>query len=410
MVEVMNALLVISVILFVGFFAEFLFKQTNIPDILILILLGFLMGPFGFNYVSPEQVSSLAPIFTTFALLFLLFEGAFTIDLRSFAKGALKSTKITLFNFVLSSFVVFLIAVLFGMELPVALLLGCILGGISSAFVIPIIQQLKLKGQTYSILTLESAGTDVLCIVSAFTVIQILTLNVFSLSSIISRVLSLFLVAGVIGIVAGLLWILVTLFVFKENKSYMVTIAYLILVYVLTEYLSGNGTIATLFVGLILRNSKEVVSKLLLLFHYLKLMKNKNLGNKFEVNVTTPSEKFFYSQISFFLKTFFFVYVGILFDLSQGWLVLIGGIMAVSILLVRRMSRYVTKDLEGYDQELISGIFARGLAAAAITQVVIEQGIPNTEMLPGIVYAVIVFTIILSSISIFWIKRKYAGV
>lgn len=409
MIDATNVLFLISIILGVGFFAEFLFKKTYIPDILILIILGFIIGPYGLKYVAPSQVIDLAPIFTTFALLFLLFEGAFSIDLKSLISGAIKSTKITLFNFVLSALIVAIIAALFGIEIKIAILLGFILGGISSAFVIPVIQQLKVKGETYSILTLESAGTDVLCIVSAFTLMEIITLNTFSISSVLLRMSGLFAIAGIVGISAGIIWLFLTLFIFKEHKSYMITIAYLILVYVVTEYLSGNGTIATLFFGLMLKNSKNLSSKFFTLLSNIGLLeKNKKLESTYEVNITTPSEKFFYSQISFFLKTFFFVYIGILFDLSQGWLVLIGGVIAVSILLVRRMSKYVTKDLKSMDQELVSGIFARGLAAAAIAQVVIEAQIPNTQMLPGIVYSVIIFTIMLSSASIFWIKRKYA--
>jgi NhaP-type Na+/H+ or K+/H+ antiporter len=192
----------------------------------------------------------------------------------------------------------------------------------------------------------------------------------------------------------------------------MITIAYLILVYVITDYLSGNGTIATLFFGLVLSNSMAITKKLLALLTNIGLIKKSKsdkLSLKYEVNVITSTEKFFYSQISFLLKTFFFVYIGLLFDLSQIWLVLIGAVIAIAILFTRRLSKYMTKDLKLLDQELIAGIFSRGLAAAAITQVVIGQNIPNTQMLPGIVYSAIIFTIILSSASIFWIKRKYVS-
>jgi NhaP-type Na+/H+ or K+/H+ antiporter len=409
MVDTTNVLLAISIILFVGFFAEFIFKKTNIPDILILIILGFIIGPYGMKYVSPADVITLAPIFTTFALLFLLFDGAFSIDIQSLARGTIKGVQITLFNFILSIIIITIISVLFGIKIQIAILLGFILGGISSAFVIPVIRQLKVKGPTCSMLTLESAITDVLCIVSSFTVIQIITLNTFNINDVLSRLFGLFAIAGLVGMGAGIVWILLNIFIFKEHKSYMVTIAYLIMVYVVTEYLSGNGTIATLFFGLMLKNSKALTAQFLSLLSFVGLVeKNKRLETQFEVNVTTPSEKFFYSQLSFFLKTFFFVYIGILFDISELWPVIIGGVIAIAIMFVRRLSRYVTKDLKQVDQALISSIFARGLAAAAIAQVVIEQNIPNTEMLPEIIYSVIIFTIVLSSANIFLLKRKYA--
>ena len=71
---VTNTLFAIGLILFFGFFADFLFRKLNVPDVIFLILLGFSIGPHGFNYVNPDSFGNIAPIFTTFTLLFLLFE------------------------------------------------------------------------------------------------------------------------------------------------------------------------------------------------------------------------------------------------------------------------------------------------------------------------------------------------
>ena len=43
-----------------------------------------------------------------------------------------------------------------------------------------------------------------------------------------------------------------------EELNYIITIAYLILVYLAAEYFGGNGPIAALFLGLILNNSKQL--------------------------------------------------------------------------------------------------------------------------------------------------------
>ena len=82
MVNVLAILMGISFVLFFGFFAEFIFKKKRIPDVLFLVLLGFIIGPYVLNLVQPLQVSEIAPIFTTFALIFLLYDGAFNISLR----------------------------------------------------------------------------------------------------------------------------------------------------------------------------------------------------------------------------------------------------------------------------------------------------------------------------------------
>jgi len=404
MVEVTYALLTVSLILFFGFFAEFIFKRFHIPDILFLILLGFILGPYVTGYLKPEQFSSIAPFFTAFALLFLLYDGAFNIDLASFAKGLSISIWVTLFNFFVSAMAISGILVLLKFDIRIALLAGFILGGVSSAFVIPTLKQLNVKGEIYSVLTLESALTDVLCIVFAFTVMEIIKLNTFSFKVISGQIASLFAVAGIIGIISGAVWIIIVRRVLKQNKSYIATIAYLLLVYVITEYLGGNGAIASLFFGLVLKNSKQLINVFRIIIR--KKANSKKEVNGYEVGLATPTEQLFYSQISFFLKTFFFVYIGILFNIRDIKVLLIGAVLAIAIMLARNLSKFVSKRFDNEHRELIKSIFARGLAAAAIAQVVMLNKIEGAMIIQNITYTVIIFTILLSSIKIYLLKRK----
>src|SRR3989344_7313115 len=227
----------ISIVLFFGFFAEFIFKKTGIPDVLFLILLGLVLGPYGLKYISASQLDFIAPLFTTFALLFLLFDGAFSIDLASFAKGLTKALKVSLYNIFLSALIISLIMLALGFNPLISVLTGFILADISEAFVIPLLKQIKIKQETYSVLTLDSAITDVFCIVFALTVVAIIEANVFNFQSVLSEIVRLFAVAGAIGIAAGIVWIILVIKVFKEHKFYMTTIAALLLVFFITEFL-----------------------------------------------------------------------------------------------------------------------------------------------------------------------------
>jgi potassium/hydrogen antiporter len=410
MVNVLYALLGISLILFLGSFAELVFKRFHIPDIIFLLLIGISIGPHGFNLLSPSDISVYAPIFTTFALIFLLFDGAFNISLSSFAKGALKSVQITLLNFFVSTIVIALILILFNFSILVSILAGFIMGGISSAFVIPLINQMKVKGRIYSILTLESALTDVLCIVMAFAMVEIILLKTLSFSLIVSKIFGLFAIAGIVGIISGIIWIILVMKVFKEHKSYMITIAYLLLVYAITEILNGHGAIAALFFGLILRNSKDLINS------FTKFLKSINpklnsvfLSKKYHlnsINATSKTEQFFYSQISFVLKTLFFVYIGLLLQISNLNILLISIIISIAVLFSRKITNFVTKAYNPDERKLITSIFARGLAAAAIAQTVILYNIPRINEVAQITNTVIVFSIFLSSIMVFILKRR----
>ena len=189
----------------------------------------------------------------------------------------------------------------------------------------------------------------------------------------------------------------------------MINFAYIIIIYVLAQFLQGNGAIATLFFGLVLNNSKQLTS---IFTGITKNVSKKELKKKNVVkgdlgtSVTTRSEEFFYHQVSFLLKTFFFVYVGLLIDLTDKRALLIGGIITVVLLFSRQASWILTKKEEKEDRMLVNSGFARGLAAAAIAQIALQEGIAFGDSLTKIVYVVITGTILLSSISIFFVKRK----
>ncbi len=400
----------VSLILFFGFFAEFIFRRFNVPDVLFLIGLGFVIGPHALNYLTPADLATVAPVFTTFTLVFLLFDGAFNINLSTLIKEFSESFILTIFNFIISSLIIALIVWIFGfwiggMSFLLSLFVGFALGGVSSSFVIPILKQVKVGEKLYSLLTLESALTDVFCIVFSLTAIKIMELGGFGLRETLTQIASLFAVAGLIGLLGGVIWIVLIIKFFKEH-NYMMVIAVLLLIYVATQFLNGNGAIAALFFGLILNNSKQLTSIIKGILSKGPKERKKAIKGKLGVSVTTPSEKYFYHQVSFILKTFFFVYIGVLIDLSD-WRALVVGVVLSFVLMGTRMaSLLLTKRMTPEHKTLVNAIFARGLAAAAIAQLAIQANIPHAIFISKVAYVTITGTIILSSIRVFLIKIK----
>ena len=404
--DVISILLAASFILFFGAFAEFVFRKFSIPDVLFLIILGFVLGPHVLEYVDPASLVGLAPVFTTFTLLFLLFDGAFNINLSSLLREFSHSLALTSFNFFISTLVVGAVMWISGFSILTSLLTGFLLGGVSSSFVIPILNQMNIKQKLYSLLTLESALTDVFCIVFSLTVLEIMNLGTYGFRETLIQLISLFAIAGLIGIVAGIFWIVLTIKVFKEHKHYMITIAYVVLIYVITEFLSGNGAIAALVFGLMLKNSKQLSSILKGITTHKAKERKQAMKGQLGINVTTQGEQYFYHQISFLLKTFFFVYIGILIDLTDVRALIIGGIISVLLLVARTGSRLLTKKMEPSGRTLVDSIFARGLAAAAIAQLAVQAGIPHADFLVKVAFVAITGTILLSSIRVFIFKIR----
>lgn len=409
--NVNSALLAFSLIAIFGFISETLFRRTNIPDVLFLIIFGFLIGPYGFGYTSPEELADIAPVCTTFTLLILIFDGAFNINLSSLIREFSSSLILTIYNFVISTVVVgggFYYIHRFHLDgtTPMAsMIIGFSLAGVSSSFVIPILSQIRVGGKLFSRLALESALTDVLCIVATLSVIEVYTTGIFGVQKTLTYLIELFAIAGFFGVLGGIIWIVIKVF---EEQNYIITIAYLLLVYLATEYFGGNGPIATLFLGLILNNSKQLSSIKEGILSRSVAEKQKAIQGDLGVEVTTAIEKRYYNLISFFLKALFFIYVGILLDMTDHTALVIGIILSVLIMITRMGSMPLTKGMKKAERELVNAVFARGLAAAVLIQAVIQAGMPDAEYMARVVYVVIIGTIVLSSIRVFILRMNLA--
>jgi len=274
-----------------------------------------------------------------------------------------------------------------------SLLLGAILGGTSSPIVIPIVSKMKhMKENIKLILSLESAITDVLCIGVAIAILQtLLTGTVTNAAHLIASAFSIGIVAGLL---VGLLWIPIMRKLAKEPHSYVVTLAVLFLLYSATEMLQGSGAIACLVFGVVLGNGKKL----------LEILRHKNYA--YELDMQT---KDFHSLITFFIRTFFFVYLGLLVTISNFSYVYIGIGLSVLVLLVRplaiRISDY-RRDTPAEERRLMSVLIPRGLAAAVLAYLPVAYGVPGTEGFVDIVFVVILVTVIMSTAGVYSFGRN----
>jgi cell volume regulation protein A len=403
-----SMLLLVSVIVLMGYLAEWGFRKLRVPDTLLLIVVGFIIGPNILDLIHPDSLGTIAPLFTTFTLLFLMFDGALSIDLRSFAEGIGAGISIGVFNFFISAVVITIIFSLIFHDTMLALMLGFALGGVSSAFIIPVLKQMKIEKKIYSILTLESALTDVLAIVLAITMMELKIMKVIDINNMLAQIASLFFVAGFIGILGGFLWIYLEGKIIEEDKNYIMTIAYVIMLFFMAEYLGGNGAIAAMCFGIIIANSKVLVEMGYKIKKPRRKPGNENNLAKYDKphSIVSRRERMFYQEISFFLKTFFFVYIGLLLDIKNLKAVLIGSGIAVSILLFRNLSALITRRYKPFDRLLINSLFARGIAPAVIILMAVEKNLVTDKVIIDTVYFIITASIVLSSLRVFLYETR----
>lgn len=408
MVSVVSVLAVLSGIILIGFFAEYLFRKTRIPDVLFLIAIGIAIG-FFYEGFDGSNLGIAASVFATFALLFLLFQGALNINFRDLFRSLNHVLSLTIISFILAVAVVGAIAFfMLGFPILISILLGMILGGTSSAVVIPFVKHISLKKDYGLVLALESAVSDVFCIIGAITIIAILKTGEISASSVVRDVVTSFALAIVVGVVAGLIWMFVLYKSKLLSKSFMVTIAVLVGLYVLVEspFIGASGAIAVLAFGLILGNSQSILKKIRgdpkEVIKSVKARRTNVFAQ--EANGVTESARDFYSEISFFVKVFFFVYLGLLFEFSTPIVFLYALVIVLGMFLIRPLAvkiSFFREKMDIKDKTEIEALIPKGLAAAVLSQLAIQEGVPYAQEIASVVLAVILISIIISSVLVF---------
>lgn len=412
MVTVELAFATLSLIIIVGYLGLIFFKKTKVSEIIILLLIGLLLGPIatelGVNIIGPAEMSifeSFLPFFAGFALIMILFEGGLHLNFFKAVKSLTNVFSFTIIVFILT--LIFSVAVmtllsaagLFPSNPLLALFIAAVVGGTSSAVIIPLVQGTSAKEETKTLLSLESALTDSLCVITAVAIGEIFLLGAIDVTQIAGGILANFSIAAVMGFIFGLMWLTVLTRLEGKQYQYLMTLAIVLLIFSLVQSVGGNGAIAVLVFGIVLGNGKDITEMLQL--------------KKRTINSSILS---FQSEISFLIKTFFFVYLGLLFKLSYLTPQVI--IISLAIMILVLLSRFFAstglkkfKPIFTKDQKLITMMSARGLAAAVLVSLPASMGLtnlPNTPFTPAIVnqiaaiaFLVILFSNILTTIGIF---------
>jgi potassium/hydrogen antiporter len=394
--EIITLFTIAGIIILIGFLAEYIFQKTRIPDVLWLMIIGLILGYF-FNIAENDIFLAIAPVFTTFALVFILFEGVLSIDLKELFSGVAKGSNLSFISFILTMIFTGIVMMAAGWGFLEGMLLGAMLGDSAQTVIIPLLRKIRIKHQTAISLTFESAISDVLCIIGSITILNIILIQSFSVSMIVQSVTYSLLMAIIAGLVFGILWVKMHPAMDRLSKSYITTIAALLMLYSLVEYLEASGALACLVFGIIVGNSRKI-------FRFLKKDAEYNMDS---------SAKFFYSEVTFFLKTFFFVYLGLMINLGELHLILIGAFLAVALFFLRALAVKISfrkVHLELKDRTALEILNPKGLAAAILAQLPAQYGLPHGQEFSTVVLSVIVFSILITILTVFLAERgMYSG-
>lgn len=389
--------ILVGLLIFLAHALDDLFARTKVPDVLLLLGLGILIGPV-FKLMSPASLGAVGPIFTTLTLVIILFEGGLGLDLQVLIRSIRGATGLTLWNFLGTMLVITPAAhFLVGLPWPGAATLGAILAGTSSAVVIPMVKRLALGEEARAVLSLESALSDVLVIVVSLGLMGAQAAGSLKMGELLGGMLASFLLAGVLGALAGVLWSLALNRIHSLQGSIFTTPAFVLVVYGLVELLGFSGAIASLALGIVLGNID------LLPLGFLRRTPE-TLAN---LNTT---EREVFAEVVFLLKTFFFIYIGLSLRLSDLFLAL-GGLGLTLLIFALRIpvvhASLSSAKTTRFEAATAAAMTPKGLAAAVVASIPAQMGLPGGQVIQTTVYAVVLFSILAASLLVFLLERGW---
>ena len=387
----------VGLIIFAAHFFTALFEKTRVPDVLPLIFIGILIGPL-FGIVSPADFGYVGPLLSAVALVLMLFEGGSHLTLETLKTSLKDCVVLALMTFILTVLISTGTAYyLMGKDLMPAIFIGAVLGSISPAVVVPIVRMLNLSENTKSTLVVESAITDVLSIIIALGILKTFLSGHKSIMEFIgTNLIATIAMSLVVGFGGAVIWSTILEKIRKFPNTIFTSLAFIFLLYGLSENLGYSGPIAVLIFGMVLANSKKIP---------LNIVQKFGADHLIEF---TSIEKTLFSEVIFLVKTFFFIFLGMSIQFGNLNILFLGVLLTFLIygsrLILTRL--IISKNTPANEAAMISFIIPKGLAAAVLAEVPMHMGLPE-ELLPmfieirAVIYMVILLSILLTAFLIY---------
>ena len=386
----------VGLIIFAAHFFTALFERTRVPDVLPLIMIGMLIGPL-FN-ILPNDFGYVGPLLSAVALVLMLFEGGSHLTIETLKTSLKDCVILAVMTFILTVLISTGTAYyLMNKDLMPALFIGSVLGSISPAVVVPIVRMLNLSEKTKSTLVVESAITDVLSIIIALGILKTFLSGHKTLIEFIgTNLIATIAMSLAMGFGGAVIWSTILEKIRKFPNTIFTSLAFIFLLYGLSENVGYSGPIAVLIFGMVLANSKKIP---------LNIVQKFGADHLIEF---TSIEKTLFSEVIFLVKTFFFIFLGMSIQFGYLNILFLGVLLTFLIYGIRLILTrlIISKNTPANEAAMISFIIPKGLAAAVLAEVPMHMGLPE-ELLPmfieirAVIYMVILFSILLTAFLIY---------
>ena len=379
-------------LLVLAYLANRFAHRTNVPDVVVLLGCGILVGPV-LHWLNAAAFPKVTRGVGMLALILILFAAGLELDFRrarrQFAAGTVLA--ILSYGLTMGGVSLFCIRVL-GMDTMGSLLAGAALACMSGSIVLPVLEQMKLRPELKTTLVIEASFGDGIGALVVGVLVSLVAGGTTSqtsggeiLSGMAVQFVYRFGLAFVVAFAAGFLWARLLPKISNKRFWQVLTFASVLIVYSGTHALGGSELFAVMVFGAMLAS----------------LLGTERFLHEFETSFMGTDEgsqiHSFHSELAFLVRSFFFVLLGAMIQFRglQEQLIPSLGIVAVTLLarfVAVQMSRVVWRRTSGRERELATMLIPRGLITAVLALEAIRAKPEELIFFPSLTFAVILLT------------------
>jgi potassium/hydrogen antiporter len=344
----------------------------RLPQMVVLLLAGVVLGPSGADLVENPVEGLGAQLVFTLGVSLILFHGGVGISLRFISRTAVGIGLLVLPGIVITAFVVALVAMpVFSLSFSVALLVGATLCATDPAILIPLLDRLRLRPKVSQTMIAESAFNDPTGTVLALTVAGVVEAGHVGAADPLTDFAESLALGAVLGVGAGLLLAAMlsshAIGIWRESPAVAI-LAVVAPTYFTTDELGGSAYLAVFLMGLIVGNTEAF-----------GLRRNADHARQLED---------FMAHVSELAVLAVFVTLGINLPLDALWDNLWGGlpVMAVFLLVARPLTVLASPlpDRRGRwtrgEIVFLSSCRESGVVLAAVAGLLLARGVEGADL------------------------------
>lgn len=385
-VELANNLMrILAVIIFSSMVFTKLSKKIHMPDVVLYILAGIIIGPEVLNIVDFSGYAVLNQFILSFGAAYILFDGGREIGIKILNEVKVTVGLLATAGVFISAFVTgFFAWKILHIDFIYALLLGSVIASTDPSVLVPLFKKINVSPKLKQTIISESAFNDAAGAIATFTVLGIASGGTFSAWGSVLQLLKTagggIIIGAVIGYVGNKL-VCEGKFGLLKGFTAEMAITSVLAAYVISEYLGVSGFMAAFIIGIICGN-KETFSL------------------KPVPQASESHEKFKDVAISI-IRMLIFVLLGTQMDfaiISEYWLQAILIILGF-VFVARPLSVFLTapfdRKVKWNIKEIIYLSWTRetGVIPAALAGMLITMRVPHADIISAVTSMAIIITL-----------------